>query len=137
MTAIARTGHGPPAAAALCLRKAATDGAGMARDAELEAAVRADLGTLSPLVETAMFGGLAWLWRGNLLCAAGRDGLLLRVGQEAVAQAAKADGVAAMVMGTRPMRGWVRLDRAGSADAARRGALLALAQRFVATLPAK
>lgn len=84
-----------------------------------------------------MFGGLAWMWQGNLLCAARADGVLVRLGKGNDAEALEIDGVTAMQMGARAMQGWVRLDPDAARDNATRQRLLAAAQSFVAGLPAK
>lgn len=109
----------------------------MARDAAMERLVAADLAGLDRLRSTAMFGGMAWMWRGNLLCGARADGILFRLGKGNDAAALAHVAVAPMTMGERPMKGWVRLSPAGAQhDGLRRG-LLAAARAFVETLPPK
>ena len=97
----------------------------MARDQGLEGLVAGDLAGLADLRATAMFGGMAWMWRGNLLCAARADGILLRLGKGNDAGAIAAGKVAPMVMGARRMEGWVRLPPEGARDAAVRRRLIA------------
>lgn len=46
----------------------------MARDEGLETVVSDDLAGLGDLRMVKMFGGVAWMWRGNLLCGCGRMG---------------------------------------------------------------
>lgn len=53
----------------------------MARDAGLEEAIRELLHDVDGLGEKRMFGGLAWLIDGRLLCAARTDGALVRLGK--------------------------------------------------------
>jgi hypothetical protein len=109
----------------------------MARDAGLEELMRAQLDGLRGLVEKPMFGGLAWLWNGHLLCAARDDGALIRLGkgrdQEALAQ----DGVEPMVSRGRKMAGWVRVAPESFADDAFAASLIQGARQFVGTLKAK
>ena len=50
----------------------------MARDAGLEEMIRDELRGVHDISEKAMFGGWAWLLRGNLLCGARHDGMLVR-----------------------------------------------------------
>jgi hypothetical protein len=84
-----------------------------------------------------MFGGVAWMWRGNLLCGARDDGVLARLGRGNDAWALAAPGIAQMVMGDRPMHGWVRLAPEAAGDDELRLRLLSAAQSFVGTLPPK
>ncbi len=109
----------------------------MTRDAGLEDLVEEHLAKLHGLARKPMFGGLAWMWRGNLLCAARDDGLLVRLGKGHDGWALKQPDVTAMMSGTRPMTGWVRAtpDAAGDDDV--RARLLDGAIAFVRGLPAK
>ncbi len=109
----------------------------MARDEGMETVVAEDLAGLGDLRTVKMFGGLAWMLRGNLLCGARHDGILCRLGKgndgwtEGIATAAP------MVMGERRMEGWVRLSPEGAADDALRVRFLTAARAFVETLPPK
>ncbi len=107
------------------------------RDKDLEALVRGDLGPLDDLETKPMFGGLAWMWHGNLLCGARDEGMLTRLGKGNDAWALDNPGVHRMVMGGRPMAGWVRLGRDFAEDQDLRRKLLEAAKTFVRTLPPK
>ncbi len=109
----------------------------MARDAGLEEHIRDELGPLDGLRETAMFGGLAWMLDGNLVCACRHDGLLARLGKDNAARALAMPGVGEMQMGARKMNGWVRAEPDAVADDAVRAKLLEGALAFVRTLPPK
>jgi len=110
----------------------------MARDAGLEELVREDLGDLPGLIEKPMFGGLAWLLHGNLLCGARADGMLVRLGRDRDGWALEHPAVVPMQMGSRsPMRGWVRAGPEAFGDDPLRRALLQAALAFVCSLPAK
>lgn len=109
----------------------------MARDVGLEELVREDLADVVGLSEKPMFGGLAWLLRGNLLCGAREDGMLVRLGKGKDGWALEAGGIAAMVMQGRPMQGWVRAAPEAYGDDALRRRLIAAALDFVRSLPAK
>lgn len=109
----------------------------MARDRELEDIVRADLGFRAGLSEKPMFGGLAWLLDGHLLCGARREGMLARLGKGNDAWTLAIDGIAPMTMGDRVMEGWVRVSPEACADGALRRRLIAEAIAFVDTLPPK
>jgi len=107
----------------------------MARDEALEAWLREALRAERNVSEKAMFGGLARLLNGNLLCASREDGMLARVGAVRNAWALALSGVSPMVMRGRPLDGWVRA--APNADAETRRKLVEGALAFVRSLPAK
>jgi hypothetical protein len=109
----------------------------MARDEGLEEQIREELGPLDGLHEVKMFGGLAWMLDGNLLCACRHDGLLARLGKGNEAWALAVPGVGEMQMGERRMNGWVRAGPDAVADDAVRAKLLEGALAFVRTLPPK
>lgn len=84
-----------------------------------------------------MFGGVAFLLRGNMACGVIADDLMVRVGPEIHAEALAEPGARLFDFTGRPMKGWVVV--AGEA-VAEEGALRAWVQRgvaFAGTLPAK
>ena len=109
----------------------------MARDAGLEELVREALAEEPHLTERAMFGGLAWLLAGNLMCAARDDGMLVRLGKGGDGWALEQPDGARMVMQGRAMNGWVKAGPDAAADDALRARLLAAALAFCRALPAK
>ena len=84
-----------------------------------------------------MFGGMAWLVNGNLLCGASHGGMLVRLGKDKDAWALKIPGVVLMVMQGRKMNGWVRAASHVYGDDALRRKLLKAALEFNRTLPKK
>ncbi|MGV0747668.1 TfoX/Sxy family protein [Mycolicibacter minnesotensis] len=83
----------------------------MAYDAQLAARVRAIFAEGPPVLEKAMFGGLAFLVAGKIAVAASSDGgLLVRVGPARVEQLSRTTAAQPMQMGGRTMRGWVHVD---------------------------
>jgi TfoX N-terminal domain len=108
----------------------------MARDRGLEALLREELGDVPGLAEQRMFGGLAWLLDGHLLCAASDRGMLIRLGLERDAWALALPDVAPLQMRGRPLRGWVRAGPDTFGDDALRRRLIDAALDFVRTLPA-
>lgn len=63
-----------------------------------------------------MFGGTCFMLNGNLLIGTHRaTGLIVRVGPDAMPQAL-AMGATQMVMGARPMKGWVLTENTPPAD---------------------
>jgi TfoX N-terminal domain len=109
----------------------------MARDAGLEAVLEGDLAHLEGTEIKRMFGGMATMWRGNLLCGASDKGILVRLGKGNDGWALGEPGVTPMVMGGRPMEGWVRLAAEAAGDDGLRRRLLQAAEAFVGTLPPK
>lgn len=109
----------------------------MARDEGLEDLLREDLGAQRGLTEKPMFGGLAWLLHGNLLCGASDRGMLARLGKDQEAWALAMPDIVPMLSGGRRMRGWVRAGPDAFGDDALRRRLLDAALAFVRSLPAK
>ena len=108
----------------------------MARDPGLETLLSEDLAEVAPLTQKAMFGGMAWLLDGRLLCAASARGIMVRLGKGNDAWALARPGVTAMQMQGRTMSGWIRVapETCASDDLRRR--LLTQAITFVRSLPA-
>ena len=100
-----------------------------------EERMRAALGRKAD--EKRMFGGVCFMRRGNMLCAASKRGFLFRVGKETESAALKLAGVTRMKMpgSGRVFTGYVRAAPDAGAPLIRK--LLAWAERHVATLPAK
>ena len=109
----------------------------MARDIGLEEMIRDDLREEHGLTEKPMFGGLAWLLFGNLLCVARDKGMLVRLGKGNDAWALKKPDIIPMKMGGRSMHGWVRAGMTSVGNDALRKKLLEAAVKFVKTLPKK
>lgn len=112
----------------------------MARDEGLEELLRSDLETIpdrNRLAEQGMFGGRAWLLKGNLLCAARDDGMLARLGKGQDGWALQIAGIGPMISRGKRMPGWVRAHSAAFGDDELRRRLLQAALTFVRSLPAK
>jgi hypothetical protein len=84
-----------------------------------------------------MFGGRAWLLKGNLLCCARDDGMLARLGKDRDGWALALPEVVPMMSGARRMKGWVRAGPGAYGDDALRRRLVDAALAFVRSLPAK
>ena len=88
----------------------------MAYDEALADRIRERLGSEPKVTEQRMFGGLAFLIRGNMAVAAsGQGGLLVRVDPADTEALLSRAGARPMEMRGRAMRGWLRVD----ADAVR------------------
>ncbi len=110
----------------------------MSRDRLLEEMVRAELEGVDGLVEKVMFGGLAWLLDGHLICAASSRGMLARLGKGEDSWALALPEIETLAMRGRALPGWVRVTPVASRDDdALRRRLIAAALSFVWTLPPK
>src|SRR5262245_13930737 len=107
----------------------------MAPEQDLSTRVRAALAGAGTIREVKMFGGIGFMLNGNMVAAASKRGLMLRVGKESYRDALKRPGTRDVVMRGRPMEGYIRADPA-TLDAAKLKDLLGLATAFVKTLPA-
>jgi TfoX/Sxy family transcriptional regulator of competence genes len=86
----------------------------VAYDEELADRIRELVAGEKGVSEKRMFGGLAFLVRGNMAVAAsGQGGLLVRVDPARSDRLTRGTHVAPMVMRGRPMDGWLRVDTAG------------------------
>ena len=103
---------------------------------ELAQKVRAALAGAGDIREVRMFGGIGFMLNGNLVAAASRRGLLLRVGKDRQAEALTRSGARPMVMRGRTMEGYVYVDfPALNKEAVRNWLRPAVA--YVQTLPQK
>jgi TfoX/Sxy family transcriptional regulator of competence genes len=83
----------------------------MAYDEELADRLRELMAPAPDVTEKRMFGGLAFMVRGNMAVAAsGQGGLMLRCDPSGTAAFVAVDGVERMVMRGRAMDGWLRVD---------------------------
>lgn len=106
----------------------------MAIDEELAGRVRAALAGVHGVREVKMFGGLGFMLNDNMVVAAERGRLLVRVGEPGAAEAF-ARGATPMVMRGREMKGFVWVQ--GPLDARAVTSWVRLARAYVDTLPAK
>ena len=103
---------------------------------ELAASVRAAVAGTGDIREVRMFGGIGFMLNGNMVAAASRRGLLLRVGKDRQNQALAQFGARPMVMRGRTMEGYVYVDPpALNKQAVQRWLRLAIA--YVQTLTPK
>jgi hypothetical protein len=109
----------------------------MARDQGLEELLNDNLAGTKGLTQKPMFGGVAWLVNGNLLCGAREGGMLVRLGKGKDAWALKIPGIAPVVMQGRQMSGWVRAAPEAYGDDILRQKLLRAALEFNRSLPKK
>ena len=109
----------------------------MAYNEKLAERVRTALAGEGEFVEKKMFGGLAFLLRGNMACGVTKDDLMLRVGVDQHEEALALPFARAMDFTGKPMKGFVFVAAEGCKTAGALGKCLALALEFAETLPTK
>lgn len=109
----------------------------MAYDSGLYEILKDDLGDRPGLAEKKMFGGIAFMLNGNMLCGVHKEGAMYRVGKDHEAQALALLGARKMNFTGRPMGGFIDAGDEAMGDDATRAELLRLAVDFVSSLPAK
>ncbi|MEO8113231.1 MAG: TfoX/Sxy family protein [Phenylobacterium sp.] len=82
----------------------------MPHDPHLADLMREALAGRSGIRETAMFGGIWWLLNGNMLCGAGTERFIFRVGRALAPEALAMPGAETLSMKTRRMEGLVAVD---------------------------
>ena len=105
-------------------------------DEGLAQLMRDDLAA-EPVTEKKMFGGLAFLLNGHMVCGIHKGGAMFRVGKPNEAEALAVPGASPMMFAGRPMSGMVDCSDEACADDTRRGRLMALSLGFVRALPPK
>ena len=109
----------------------------MAYDQELAERIRGLL-PAEPVVEKAMFGGLAFLVGGNMAVAAsGQSGLMLRVPPDQTEQLAAEPHAGRFEMRGREMNGWLRVDAAGVESDEDLARWVDIGVRYASSLPPK
>lgn len=88
-------------------------------------------------VTKPMFGGVAFMHRGNMLCCASRKGLMLRVGAEAEPRALQSKFASRRLGAGREMAGFVMLELAGLTRDEEILDWLRMARDYVEPLPEK
>ena len=108
----------------------------MAFDPGLAQTLRDALSDL-PITEKKMFGGLAFLLNGHMVCGVHKGGAMVRVGKDAYPSALTLPGVSPMMFTGKPMVAMVDVTDDAVADDAVRGQLLGMALATVRALPTK
>ena len=87
--------------------------------------------------ERKMFGGLAFMLRGNMCCGINGSDLVIRVGPDAYAEALADPAARPMDFTGRPLRGLVYVGKKGYATDRDLASWIARAVRFAESLPAQ
>jgi len=109
----------------------------MAFDETVAGRVREALAEARDVVEKKMFGGVAFMVRGNMCCGVIGDRLMLRVGPAGYEAALSRPHTGPMDFTGRPMKGMVYVEPAGFASAADLKTWIARAMEFTLSLPAR
>lgn len=109
----------------------------MAYDEGLAERVRARLGADPAISEKRMFGGLAFLYAGNMAVGVIGDELVVRVGPDAMEAALSRPGTRAFDFTGRPMRGWTVVDPSALSEDEALDAWIDEGHAFAAGLPPK
>ena len=109
----------------------------MAYDEGVAKRVRGALGKTRDVVEKKMFGGIAFMVRGNMCCGVIGDRLMLRVGPDGYEAALVRPHARRMDFTGRPMKGLVYVEPEGFASAGDLKRWIAKAMEFALSLPAK
>jgi TfoX/Sxy family transcriptional regulator of competence genes len=109
----------------------------MAYDEGLAERVRERLGVHQDVTEKRMFGGIAFLYQGNMAVGVGGTDLMVRVGPEHTDAALARPGTRVFDMTGRPMRGWILVDSSALAEDEALGRWVDEGHAFAASLPPK
>jgi TfoX/Sxy family transcriptional regulator of competence genes len=109
----------------------------MAFDEAVAGRVREALAGAPNVVEKKMFGGIAFMVRGNMCCGVIGDRLMLRVGPKGYATALSRPHASAMDFTGKPMKGLVYVGPAGFASPRDLETWIGKAMEFALSLPAK
>jgi TfoX/Sxy family transcriptional regulator of competence genes len=100
--------------AAATLRRVPSEEGAMAYDETLADRIREVLADTADVTEQKMFGGLAFMVRGHMVCGVVRDDLMLRLGPEGATAALSKPHVRPMDFTGRPMSSMVYVSPAGA-----------------------
>ncbi|MFJ9011281.1 TfoX/Sxy family protein [Streptomyces canus] len=109
----------------------------MVYDEGLAERIRHHLGAEPGVTEKRMFGGIAFLYRGNMAVGVTGDDLMVRVGSDTADAALARPGARVFDMTGRPMRGWVVVAGSAVTEDEALGAWIDEGRAFAASLPPK
>jgi hypothetical protein len=109
----------------------------MAYDEALAQRLRQELAGRAELSEKKMFGGLAFLLRGNMCVGVNGADLIARVDPDRYEELVARPGARPFAMGGRTMAGWLVVDGGRVADPPALAAWVQEADAFVQALPSK
>ena len=109
----------------------------MAYNEDLAYRIRAVLGLQDGVTERKMFGGLAFMVHGHMICGVIGDELMVRVGPDLYDDVLALPHARPMDFTGKPMRGMIYVSEAGLEDDGELAAWVGRGLAFVGTLPPK
>jgi TfoX/Sxy family transcriptional regulator of competence genes len=109
----------------------------MAYDETLAQRIRAELLEIPGYSEKKMFGGIAFLFQGNMACGIIGNDLIVRVGADNYQAVLARPHTRVFDMTGRPMSGWVQVEAAGVSDETDLHNWIKQGVAFALSLPAK
>lgn len=109
----------------------------MAFSEKLAGRVRTLLAGHRGVSEKRMFGGIAFLLRGNMCCGVHGEDLMVRLAPEETEKALSRPGVRVFDLTGRPMTGWILVGPHGTASAAALRKWVGIAEAFAGSLAPK
>ncbi len=109
----------------------------MAYDANLGDRIRRLFEQRNDVVEKSMFGGIAFMLRGNMCVGVTKNDLMVRVGPDVDAMAMTDPHTKPFDMTGRPMKGWVLVEPAGVATPESLGKWVQQGVAYAESLPPK
>lgn len=109
----------------------------MAYDENLAIRIEGHIGDHPAVTPRKMFGGVAYMLRGNMAVGVHKDSLMVRVPPEEHEAILGEDGVSTFSMGEKSLRGFVLVESATVADDAVLGSWIDRGMGFAATFPPK
>jgi TfoX/Sxy family transcriptional regulator of competence genes len=111
--------------------------ASMPYDADLDERVRKLVDRQEFFTEKKMFGGIAFLHRGNMCVGIWKEFLVIRIGPDNYDDALDEPHVQEFDFTGKPLRGWIMIDPDGTDSSEALRSWIDRAIRFTETLPAK
>ncbi|HJZ61542.1 MAG TPA: TfoX/Sxy family protein [Miltoncostaeaceae bacterium] len=109
----------------------------MAYDEELAERIRGALAAWEGVSERKMFGGIGFMVGGNMACGVSGDEMIVRLAPDDADAALEEPEVREFEGGGRPMRGWILVAPAATADDESLAAWVTRGADFAASLPPK
>lgn len=109
----------------------------MSYDEKLDLNTQNILNQHAPITAMKMFGGVGYLYQGNMICGINKQGLILRLGIEQATTALEQPFAHPFTPAGRPMKGWVVLHPSAIQDEKTLEQWLLKALQFGKTLPPK
>ncbi len=109
----------------------------MAFDAQLAGRIRSSLGGRKGVVEKKMFGGVAFLVKGNMCVGVHKTDLIVRLAPEDTDAALKQPHTRRFDLTGRPMKGWILVKSSGLETDAKLSKWVEVAARYAGSLPPK